>query len=158
MIIRKAGSSDIAAIKAIFKNYQTALNEPVCFANFEKELDKLLGLYQSPTGVVLLAFDTDVIGCVALRPLIENDKPSPKVAELKRLYVKDSFKGKSIGKRLLKQVLDESKNLGYESVVLETMDKMEQATQLYLKFGFKEIPAYFANADENVKFYRYDNA
>jgi carbonic anhydrase len=157
MEIIKAENGDITSIRKIFKQYQTELNEPVCFQNFEKELDDLPGLYTSPTGVVYLAIDKDdVIGCSAIRPLINDGIISTEVSELKRLYVNDNFQGHGIGKKLFLLAMNEAKNLGYESIVLETMDKMTQATQLYLTYGFKQVPAYFNNADEGVRFYQYD--
>ncbi len=156
MQISKATKADIPAVRETFKVYQTDLNEPVCFQNFEKELDGLLGLYASPTGAIFLAKDSGaVVGCVAIRPFMKDEMPSSAVVELKRLYVYDNFKGMGIGKQLLEHALDEANNLKYTTVMLETMDSMEIATGLYLRAGFKVAPPFYEPDDERIKFYQY---
>jgi GNAT superfamily N-acetyltransferase len=157
MEISKATKEDIPAIREIFSNYQTALNEPVCFTNFEKELDGLLGFYTSPTGFIFLAKTLgNVVGCIAVRPIINEKVPSLTVAELKRFYVYDDFKGMGIGKQLLELALGEAKLLKYRSIMLETMDRMEVATSLYLKTGFKPVLPFYESGDERIIFYQYD--
>ncbi len=152
MKIIKAQTKDLPAVQEIFKEYQTKLNAPVCFKNFEQELDNLQNIYASPTGAIFLALDAErVIGCVAYCSL-----KTSKIAELKHLYICNNFQGKGIGKKLFLQAMNEAQKQGYNSIVLETMDDMKQVTSLYLKYGFKPICAYSSNSDNGVKCYRYE--
>ena len=156
MKILKAQTTDFPAVEEIFREYQQELNTPVCFQNFEQELANLASVYASPTGAIFLALNANhVIGCVAYCPLKSSENTN-EIAELKRLYVHDDFKGQGIGKALFQHVMDEAQKQGYEAIVLETMDSMKQATSLYLKYGFKSIGAYSSNPDDDVKYYRYD--
>lgn len=152
MKIIKAQIKDLPEVQEIFKEYQAKLNAPVCFKNFEQELGNLQNIYASPTGAIFLALDAGhVIGCVAYCSL-----KASKIAELKRLYIRNDFQGKGIGKKLFLQAMNEAQKQGYNSIALETMDDMKQATSLYLKHGFKPISAYSSNSDDGVKCYRYE--
>ncbi len=159
MKIITAQDSDLPAVKQIFKEYQDALNVSCCFSNFEQELANLSTIYAPPAGGIFLAIeDKKVVACVAFRPMTESNKNSlsPKIAELKRLYVHDDYKGTGLGKKLFLQVMDAVKNNGYKAIVLETMDSMERATAMYLKYGFKLSQDYSNNSNVDVKFYRFD--
>jgi N-acetylglutamate synthase-like GNAT family acetyltransferase len=156
MKIIKAQIKDFPAVQKIFKEYQKQLNTPICFQNFEQELDNLQSVYASPAGAIFLVLDAGrVIACVAYCPHKILSKTS-ETAELKRLYVHDDYKGQGVGKKLFLHALDEAQKQGYQSIVLETMDNMKQATSLYLQHGFKLTPPFSSNTDSNVKCYRYD--
>ncbi len=49
--------------------------------------------------------DENLAGCVALKKL------EGKICELKRLYVRNQFRGLKIGKILLEEIIEEAKNL-----------------------------------------------
>jgi len=152
MKIIEAQNKDFPAVQKIFKEYQKQLNTPICFQNFEQELDNLQSIYASPYGAIFLALDADrVIACVAYCP-----HKMAQAAELKRLYVHDDYKGQGIGKKLFLHALNDAQKQGYKSILLETMDNMKQATSLYLQQGFKLTAPFSSNTDSDVKCYRYD--
>jgi putative acetyltransferase len=63
-------------------------------------------------------------------------------AEIKRMYVKDEFRGKGLSKLVLNSLEDFIKNKGYKRIILETGGKQPAAISLYRKFGYSEIPCY----------------
>jgi len=137
-------------VRKLLLEYQEWLGIDLCFQGFEEELATLPGGYAPPKGVILVAIeDRDVIGCVGIRPGIENE------AELKRLYVQPSYQGRGIGKQLFHMAMSKAKRIGYASIVLDTLPSMQTAKSLYVAYGFKMIPAYYENPEEGAEYYRY---
>lgn len=132
------------ATRAIFREYANSLGVDLCFQNFEAELAQLPGDYAPPRGSLLLALvEGQVAGCCALRPLDDVDVPN--ASEMKRLYVRPAFRGRGLGRELAQAILDEALRLGYDSVLLDTLDDMEAARALYEDLGFEEIAPYYHN-------------
>ena len=154
MNIIKAEEQHMDIVRDLFREYQAWLNADCCFQGFEEELASLPGRYAEPKGVIFLAFDNNqVVGCSAIRP--RNDKPEID-AELKRLYVKETYRGHGVGKDLFNASMLFARELNYESVVLETLpEKMKAAQFLYGEYGFKIIPAYGTNSDDDIEYYGY---
>lgn len=63
---------------------------------------------------------------------------SEKHALLKKIYVKESHRGKGIAQELLNLCLDYAKEKGYDYVFLETYGRLERAKAFYSKNGFLE--------------------
>ena len=132
------------AIK-LFNEYAHSLNISLDFQNFEAELKTLQTMYGSPTGSLLLVYDNDVaIACAAYRKIGEG------ICELKRMYIQPAYRGRGIGKNLLKQLCDKAKINGYHKMQLDTLDSMLPAIGLYKSNQFYEIPAYYHNPLEGV--------
>ncbi len=133
-------SHHIPEIKTLFLEYAQSLNFSLCFQGFDKELDGLPGYYAPPRGALLAAKVGDAYaGCIALRPLEEN------ICEMKRLFVRNQFRGLQIGKKLAVTILEEGSRLGYEKMRLDTVPIMQPAIALYRSLGFVEIPPYCEN-------------
>lgn len=152
--IRKIDDNDgdIEEVRRLFREYLTALNEDLCFQSFDVELENPLKKYGEPRGALFLAFYSDQpAGCIALQPLAEAG-----VCEMKRLYVRTQFRNKGIGDELIKVLLQEAEKKGYKVMVLDTLDKLQQAIQLYGKYGFENTSAYYENPLENVLYMKKD--
>ncbi len=137
--IRKlAPAEDVEPVRLLFREYAAALDFDLCFQNFERELAGLPGAYAPPGGCLLLAtMGDDLAGCVALR------RQGDGVGEMKRLYVRDRYRGTGLGRALAERVLREARALGYQAVRLDTVAaRMPVAVGLYRALGFREIPAY----------------
>jgi len=132
------------AVRGIFLEYASSLNVDLCFQDFAAELDQLPGEYAAPRGALLLAcVEGEVAGCCALRPLDNCDHTN--AAEMKRLYVRNRFRGHGLGRQLAEAILLEARRAGYSCVLLDTLDDMEAARALYEDLGFVEVPPYYHN-------------
>ena len=102
--------------------------------------DGLLEHYGSlgpPDGIVyLIQIGGKIEGMGALHRL-ESD-----VAEIKRMYIRKSHRGKGLGKKMLHKLVEKAKEFGYSAIRLDTGDYMEAAHHIYRTEGFKEIEQY----------------
>ncbi len=64
---------------------------------------------------------------------------SVEYAEVKRMYVDESGRGKGIGKLLLETIIEQAKKLEVSLLRLETGIYQPEAKGLYEKYGFNEI-------------------
>lgn len=60
-------------------------------------------------------------------------------AEIQKLYISDSAKGKGLGKRLMQTAEEFAKSVGYSLLYLETHTYLKAAVGLYEKSGFRQI-------------------
>ncbi len=132
--------------RTLFREYEAWLGLDLCFQGFEEELAGLPGKYAEPDGRLLLAYsDGSLAGCIALRKLDD------RTCEMKRLYVRSEFRGKSIGAKLIERLISDSRKIGYKSLRLDTFPpKMQAAVKLYGQFGFREIPPYYDNPHDET--------
>lgn len=131
----------LESIKSLFKAYLGELNEDLCFQSFDTEIDNPLYKYGAPTGALFIAFYNGVpVGCIALQPLQE-----PHTCEMKRLYVAPDYRKLGVGDALVKILLQEAQSLGYATMKLDTLERLQAAIQLYQKFGFETVTAYYDN-------------
>lgn len=143
-IRQPVNDGDWVQTRSIFQEYASSLNVALCFQGFPEELAGLPGDYAEPRGALLLAWvDGAVAGCCALRPLDNSDYSN--AAEMKRLYVRPTFRGLGLGRLLTERILDAARTAGYSCVLLDTLDDMESARALYEDLGFEEIPPYYHN-------------
>lgn len=137
--------------KRLFAEYARSLDVDLGFQDFERELRELPGEYAAPRGCLLLALDGDeAAGCVALRGL------GGAVCEMKRLYVRQAFRGTGLGRRLAQAVIAEARSLGHARMRLDTLPSMQAAAELYRSLGFREIAAYRYNPVAGSKFMELD--
>ena len=112
------------------------------FKSLDAELASLPGKYAPPSGRLLIAyFENKAAGTVAVR------KIDDKICEMKRLFVLTEFHGKGIGKVLATELINQSREIGYERMRLETSFRMIAAQGLYRSLGFQEIPPYYDAPD-----------
>ncbi len=136
--------SELDTARALFTEYAAGLQHDLCFQGFDSELRDLPGDYAAPRGSLLLArCEGQWAGCCALRPLDSSDYAN--ACEMKRLYVRQAFRGLGIGRALAEAILDMARQAGYSCVLLDTLDDMESARAMYVNLGFEEIPPYYHN-------------
>lgn len=143
-----ATSDDLAHVRRLFRDYAVSLDVSLCFQDFDGELAGLPGSYAPPRGRLVLAWRSgEPAGCVGLRPLDDN------VCEMKRLYVPPDHRGFAVGRVLATSVIDAARDIGYAAMRLDTLSRLEAAIALYKTLGFVEIPAYYDNPLDGVRYF-----
>ena len=144
-------AEDIEAARALFVEYAESLDYSLCFQGFDDELARLPGVYTPPEGRLLLAtVDGGLAGCVALRDLGAGR------CEMKRLYLRPGFRGKSLGRTLAEAIIAEARAIGYQRLCLDTLPTMKSARALYDDLGFAPIEAYYRNPIEGTVYMELD--
>ena len=140
-ILQAATTEQIEQARRLFREYETRVGLNLCFQNFAEEVAGLPGKYARPDGRLLLAFsDEKLAGCIALRKLADE------ICEMKRLFVREDFRGQRIGKLLIENLIEEARILGCKKMRLDTYPpKMAKAVRLYESCGFREIAPYYHN-------------
>jgi putative acetyltransferase len=134
----------IAAARELLREYAASLAVDLSFQDFDAELAALPGDYAAPEGRLLLAFVGDALaGCGGLRKFPDADYAN--ACEMKRLYVRPAFRRFGLGRVLAEALLDEARSAGYSVMLLDTLDEMESARELYASLGFEEIAPYYFN-------------
>ena len=137
----------IEEIKQLFIEYSQSLGVNLDFQNFETELNTLPGKYIPPNGALILALvDGKAAGCVALRKM-DND-----ICEMKRLYVRNDYRGLGIGNTLISMIIEEAGKLNYSYMRLDTLPTMKRAQELYKSYGFYDIEPYVYNPVTGTRF------
>lgn len=105
--------------------------------NYDQEVQHLEEKYGRPNGRIFVAFyEGKLAGCIGLK------KIDDETCEMKRLYVRPEFRGKHIGNILASRIIEEAKNIGYKSMVLDTLPFLTSAIKMYKKLDFYEIEQY----------------
>lgn len=134
-------------IRRLFLEYARSLNFNLCFQDFDAELASLPGKYAPPDGVLILArVNGQSAGCIALRKIEDG------VCEMKRLYVRDSYRGLKIGRLLIARIIEEAENRNYQLIRLDTAPDMKAAQSLYESFGFRDIEPYIYNPLQGARY------
>lgn len=147
-IMQAKTEAEIAVARELFREYEAWLGLDLCFQGFEAELASLPGKYAPPAGRLLLAYSDDKLaGCIAMREMEDG------VCEMKRLFVRDEFRGARIGVALIERLITDAREIGYKKMRLDTFPpKMGKAVSLYSSHGFVAIPRYYDNPHEGVLF------
>jgi ribosomal protein S18 acetylase RimI-like enzyme len=64
------------------------------------------------------------------------------VAELKRVYVRPSGRGRALGEAVVRRLLADARSFGYRTVRLDTTPFMKSAQALYESLGFVDCAPY----------------
>ena len=143
------GEHDMEIARTLFLEYAEWLQVDLCFQDFEAELASLPGKYAPPGGGLWLArVDGKVAGTIAFRPFQDG------ICELKRFWVRGEFRRLGLGRRLAVACVAAARDCGYKAMCLDTLGQMTAARTLYEDLGFREIPAYYDNPVDDVRYMR----
>lgn len=145
--IHVAGGDNLETVRELFREYADSLGVDLSFQDFEAELGALPGKYAPPEGDIILAeVDGKAAGCIALRRISDG------VCEMKRLYVRDTYRGMGIGRKLACMLIEEARDKAYRYMRLDTLATMKAAQGMYFSLGFCEIDPYVYNPIDGTKF------
>ncbi len=127
-------------IRELFREYEQYIGVDLCFQDFENELKSLPGAYSRPQGrLYLIESGGEIAGCAALRKFDET------ACEMKRLYVRENFRGRGLGREAAELIVADARKIGYERMMLDTLPTMTEAIALYESLGFIKVPEYREN-------------
>jgi GNAT superfamily N-acetyltransferase len=136
---------DIETAKMLFAEFDSFLKKQLVeyqkfpwaikyWQNLGEEVNGLPGKYAKPHGCILIAnYKNKPSGCVGLL------RESSEVSIMKRLYVREGFRGLGIGKSLVKTIIKHAHNKGYKIMRLHTNLLLNTAINLYKSLGFEEV-------------------
>jgi ribosomal protein S18 acetylase RimI-like enzyme len=135
--------ADAETARTLFREYAEGLGIDLGFQDFDRELAELPGDYDR---ILLAEADGKTAGCVAIRPLGDD------ACEMKRLYVRDAYRGLGIGRMLAQAAIEAARELGYAHMRLDTLPSMQEAIPLYESLGFRDIEPYRFNPIAGTRF------
>jgi putative acetyltransferase len=92
--------------------------------------------FEAAGGVFLVCYLNDMpVACGAFRPFEGS-------AEIKRMYVVPSLRGRGLARSMLDFLEVEAARRGFSQAILETGRQMTEALGLYRSRGWKEIPVF----------------
>jgi len=98
--------------------------------------------------VVIAYYYEEPAGCGAFK-MYEKD-----CVEIKRMFTKESFRGKGVASKILKELEGWAKELNYNFCILETGIRQTEAVALYKKNNYTLIPNYgqYTNVSNSLCF------
>lgn len=90
---------------------------------------------------VVVYVDGKVAGAGAIREYQYGDIDNA-TEQLKRVFVRDEFQGKGIGTKLVLELIEWAKELGYRKMILETGELLQESCYVYRKVGFNKMDNY----------------
>ena len=110
---------------------------------FDEMTDHLFELFQQDGAAYFVAeADGEMMGGGGIFPsagLAEG------TCELVKMYLKNTARGKGIGRMLIEKCIDVAKQKGYHKMYIETMPELKQAVGMYEKFGFEYLSGPLGN-------------
>jgi ribosomal protein S18 acetylase RimI-like enzyme len=143
-LISDAAADDADALRELFREYFAWLGPEGWFTDVQTELAALPGGYEA---LLVARLDGEPAGCVALKRLPDG------ACEMKRLYVRPTARGSGIGRELVEASIARARELGYGTLRLDTLPRMDAARALYVSLGFRQIERYNENPIEGVLFF-----
>jgi putative acetyltransferase len=140
--IEERDNKDIAdLIRSVFREFNIARPGTVYF---DPTTDNLFKLFETTGSEYWIAEENGVIigGCGIF--------PTPGLpegcAELVKLYLSASQRGKGTGWRLMEKTFESAKKFGYRQLYLESLPELKKAISLYEREGFKFISGPLGNS------------
>ena len=96
-----------------------------------------VGKFQPPDGALLLAVEAgNAVGTASMQRI------GPTTAEIKRMYVEPTYRGRGLGRAMLDELIVIAGTLGHQRIRLDSPDFMTAAHGLYRSRGFADIAPY----------------
>jgi len=138
LTIRKAAMKDLAAIteiynEAVLKTVATFDTEP----KMVEEQKPWFESYDSKHPILVAEQDGTIVGWASLSKWSDRCAYSD-TAELS-VYVKEEYRGRGIGKKLMREILDQGQKVGFHTVVARIAESNEVSVRLHEAFGFEHV-------------------
>lgn len=115
-------------------------NDPKHFKNIDKEeeVDYLKWVLEEDNNYGFVAIkDNKVIGFALFGLMLKpSNFISPEVTYVSEMIVKEGYRSKGIGEKLLKKIIEFSKTRGIDKIELEITNANERGIEFYKRMGF----------------------
>ncbi|MEI9945115.1 MAG: GNAT family N-acetyltransferase [Chitinophagaceae bacterium] len=145
ILIRKIEPADNPAIAKIIRDTlaEFGANHPGT-VYFDPTTDTLYELFKKEKAVYNIAtVDNEIVGGGGIYPT--EDLPAD-TCELVKMYLLPKARGLGLGKIMIEKCLQQAKEVGFKKVYLETMPELQQALNVYAKFGFDYLKGPMGNS------------
>jgi len=128
-------------IRTVFREFKIDLPGTVYF---DPTTDNLYKLFTTPGSEYWLAEENGkIIGGCGIYPTPGLPEGC---AELVKLYLSASSRGKGIGRMLMEKSFESAKKLNYKQLYLESLPELGKAISLYDKAGFRHLSSRLGNS------------
>ena len=110
-------------------------------------------LVEQKVDFFVLYHDERPAGCAGIQFFPDPAEPSGTYGELKRMYVRDQFRGLGLGKTLLRHIERVAIERGVVSLRLETGIHQPEAIGLYESSGFRRIPPFGEYREDPLSYF-----
>jgi ribosomal protein S18 acetylase RimI-like enzyme len=140
LIIQKATISDLDSLTVLFDLYRVFYEQT---SDLEGAREFLKARILNDESVVFMAVDGEhPVGFVQLYPSFSSVS-MVRSWVLNDLYVKEQFRGRGAGEKLIHNAIQFVKETGAKGILLETGKENSKAQRLYEKIGFERESNYF---------------
>lgn len=139
--IRQANETEIGIAFSLVEEYFKLMG---VVAREEQGAFKL-EYFGARRGFWLARTENELVGCVGLRTMKD-----VRSAEIKRMYVREKWRGKGIAQKLLSTTEEFALNQQYEWICLDTTDEMQAAARLYARNGYERCERYNNNPQATI--------
>lgn len=136
--IRPATKRDLSTITEIYND--AVLNTTATFHIKPKSNSEQEEWFERHTGkytVIVAILDDVVVGWASLSPWSDRCAYS-NTADV-TVYIKDGFRGRGIGRRLVGQLLEKGNENGFHTAIAKICSENQASFNLFKKLGFKHI-------------------
>jgi putative acetyltransferase len=140
--VRKEDNEALARmIRQVFEEHDAPTSGTVYS---DPTTDDLYTLFRSGGSVLWVAeVDGMPAGCCGVYPTEGLEKGC---AELVKYYLSAKVRGQGIGRQLMEMCIRSARELGYQSLYLESMPHFSKAVRIYEKLGFRELAQPLGNS------------
>ena len=140
----------LSMIRLVVRPYEDPDAQRLIQALYAEQLDTygfadppdrdVAGDYVEPSGMLLVAYtaEDEPVGCGGYRTY----DPAEQTAEIRKMYVHPSARGKGLGHQILSKLEGEAAARGARQMLLETGALNTAAIGLYTASGYEAIPSY----------------
>ena len=132
---RPATNADCTEVQALVYGVLAEFGLEPDYGGTDRDITDIEANYLDRGGVfnVIENDQGKIVGTVGLYPLDEL------TIELRKMYFAPEARGNGLGQKLLREMIEKARNLGYLRVYLETASVLKQAVHIYEKAGFMRV-------------------
>ena len=105
--------------------------------NYSNEFfEKVLNDQKNKSRFILIKDNEELVGMGGLNQL------TPDIGEIKRMYIKEKYRNRGLGKELLDKLLELGSEMKFSLIKLDSVKFMDKAHKLYEKAGFEYTGPY----------------